>query len=77
MIKVKVNGTEVRKSESKADGTFTVAISKLAAGSTVEVTATDKLGNVSETVKTSVKDVTAPVIPAVDTTTNQSLNVRG
>ncbi|WP_377108899.1 Ig-like domain-containing protein [Rossellomorea sp. GCM10028870] len=77
MIKVKVNGTEVGKSETKADGTFTVAISKLAAGSTVEVTATDKLGNVSETVKTFVKDVTAPVIPTVDTITNQSLNVRG
>ncbi|MDQ1143744.1 hypothetical protein QE429_000571 [Bacillus sp. SORGH_AS 510] len=77
-VKVSVNGSVIGSGTADADGSFDVAISKLVAGTEVVVTATDKVGNVSEAASVVVKDGTAPVKPLVgDAVTDQDTAVDG
>jgi putative cell wall-binding protein len=74
---VKANGTTIGSTTAGADGKFTVAIPAQKAGVEVEVTATDKAGNVSEATKVVVKDVTAPAKPTVNDVTDKDTTVSG
>ncbi|MGJ7911223.1 bifunctional 2',3'-cyclic-nucleotide 2'-phosphodiesterase/3'-nucleotidase [Neobacillus sp. LXY-1] len=64
-VEITANGTVIGTAVAKADGSFTVAISPLKAGTEIYVTATDIAGNKSAETKTVVKDVTAPEAPQV------------
>ncbi|MGG3449158.1 Ig-like domain-containing protein [Domibacillus aminovorans] len=59
-------GTETYTGKADDQGTFTVAIVRPKAGTTILVTAADEAGNVSKETKVVVADVTAPDAPIVD-----------
>jgi putative cell wall-binding protein len=59
------------------DGTYSVPIDLQKAGTKLTVTATDAVGNISDTNEVIVKDVTAPGIPAVNDIADNSTNVTG
>ncbi|MDR7237794.1 bifunctional 2',3'-cyclic-nucleotide 2'-phosphodiesterase/3'-nucleotidase [Neobacillus drentensis] len=64
-VEAKANGQVIGTATAKADGTFTLAIAALKAGTEVAVSATDAAGNTSAETKVVVKDVTAPDAPEV------------
>ncbi|MCM3693163.1 Ig-like domain-containing protein [Neobacillus niacini] len=76
-VEVKVNGTIVGSTTAGADGTFTVTIPVQKAGTELEVTATDKAGNISAAAKVVVKDVTPPNQPTVSDVTDKATSVTG
>ncbi|MDR6999473.1 bifunctional 2',3'-cyclic-nucleotide 2'-phosphodiesterase/3'-nucleotidase [Neobacillus niacini] len=64
-VEVKAGGQVIGTATAKADGSFTVDIPHLKAGTEVSVTATDAAGNTSSETKVVVKDVTAPDAPDI------------
>ncbi|MFF2498504.1 Ig-like domain-containing protein [Peribacillus sp. NPDC058075] len=60
-----------------SNGTFEVRITKQKAGTELDIKATDEAGNVSESTKVTVKDVTAPSVPSVNEVTESSTSVSG
>ncbi|MFJ7726099.1 Ig-like domain-containing protein [Neobacillus sp. NPDC097160] len=76
-VEVKAHGSVLGSTVAGADGTFTVAITKQAAGTELTVTATDTAGNVSDAASVIVKDVTAPAKPVVNQVTDKDLTVTG
>ncbi|NYE05880.1 putative cell wall-binding protein/flagellar motor switch/type III secretory pathway protein FliN [Bacillus niacini] len=76
-IEVKVNGILLGTGEAGSYGYFYVAIPGQKPGTELEVTATDKAGNVSEIVKTVVYDITPPGKPIVNEVTDQDLVITG
>ncbi|SFB20079.1 MULTISPECIES: Ig-like domain-containing protein [unclassified Bacillus (in: firmicutes)] len=59
-------GKELGKGKADAAGYFAVSVSSLVGIKTIQVTATDATGNVSEAVTVKVKDTTAPDAPQVN-----------
>ena len=76
-IVVTGNGSILGEGNAGTDGTFTVVIPVEKAGTELNITATDKFGNVSEAVKVVVKDVTAPVKPVVNGISDKDTEVTG
>ncbi|MEH7299402.1 Ig-like domain-containing protein, partial [Neobacillus drentensis] len=64
-VAVRVNGSVIGSGTVSEDGTFSVAIPVQKKGTEISVTATDKVGNVSEAAVVVVKDGTAPGKPVV------------
>ncbi|WP_158651604.1 Ig-like domain-containing protein [Mesobacillus jeotgali] len=77
VIKIKKGSTVIATATVKADGKFSAAISKQNAGTVLSVTATDKAGNVSSTIKTTVLDKIAPAVPTVNTVYYYHTSVKG
>ncbi|MEO2075915.1 MAG: Ig-like domain-containing protein [Bacillus sp. (in: firmicutes)] len=76
-VEVKVNGAVIGSGTVAEDGAFAVAIPVQKEGTKIVVTATDKVGNVSEAASVVVKDGTAPGKPVVGEVTDQDSAVRG
>ncbi|WHY66779.1 Ig-like domain-containing protein [Neobacillus sp. SuZ13] len=77
-VEVKVSGLVIGTGTSGEDGQYKVTISAAQkAGTELVIVATDKAGNVSETTKVVVKDVTAPVKPEVNEVTDKDTAVTG
>ncbi|MFP5108536.1 Ig-like domain-containing protein [Neobacillus sp. C211] len=72
-----VNGSVVGSGTAGEDGQYKVTIPSQKAGTEIAVAATDKDGNVSETTKVMVRDVTAPDKPAVNEVTDKDTTVTG
>ncbi|WKA57804.1 Ig-like domain-containing protein [Planococcus shenhongbingii] len=68
---------EIAKGRSDSDGKYSIEIPKQAAGTKLEVTATDNSENMSGKKQVSVKDKTAPGVPAVNEVTDKSITVTG
>ncbi|UOE55148.1 Ig-like domain-containing protein [Cytobacillus oceanisediminis] len=75
-INVKI-GTASWKGITDAEGIFLVAIPKQKIGTIIEVTATDREGNVSPSAKVTVVDGTPPAAPTVNKVNDQAAAVTG
>ncbi|MDF2037682.1 Ig-like domain-containing protein [Cytobacillus oceanisediminis] len=75
-INVKI-GTASWKGITDAEGIFSVAIPKQKVGTIIEVTATDREGNVSPSAKVTVVDGTPPAAPTVNKVNDQAAAVTG
>ncbi|WP_282140965.1 Ig-like domain-containing protein [Cytobacillus oceanisediminis] len=75
-INVKI-GIASWKGITDAEGIFSVAIPKQKVGTIIEVTATDREGNVSPSAKVTVVDGTPPAAPTVNKVNDQSSTVTG
>ncbi|WP_146249635.1 Ig-like domain-containing protein, partial [Psychrobacillus insolitus] len=76
-ISVKVGTTVLGTATTTTEGKYSVTIAKQKAGTKLTVTATDSAGNVSEVKEVTVKDVTAPNKPVVDTITAKTTYLTG
>ncbi|TWT07053.1 S8 family serine peptidase [Planococcus sp. CPCC 101016] len=76
-VSVKANGNQIGTAVSGTDSQFTVTIAKQKAGTILTVTATDQYDNASAATEVTVKDVTAPTVPAVDKVKETSIAVTG
>lgn len=66
IVEVSVDGTIIGTGTALENGSYSITISKLPAGTELSVTATDNAGNVSEATIVAVIDVTAPDAPKVN-----------
>ncbi|MFK8794028.1 Ig-like domain-containing protein [Planococcus plakortidis] len=76
-ISVKQGSAEIGTAIADAQGYYGASIAKQTAGTELNVTATDKAGNVSEAAKATVLDGTAPSAPSVEEVTDKSTTVSG
>ncbi|XKE94012.1 Ig-like domain-containing protein [Metaplanococcus flavidus] len=76
-ISVKAGTLRLGTATVKADGTYSVAISKQKAGTELSVTAIDDAGNTSEATLTTVLDATAPNAPSVNEVTDKATSIKG
>ncbi|MFD2442661.1 Ig-like domain-containing protein [Bacillus sp. CGMCC 1.16607] len=76
-ILVKNSGMVLATAIVNQTGTFYVHIPVQKAGSTLEVIASDREGNVSQPEWLTVRDVTPPAIKHISPITNQSVNING
>ena len=76
-VEVKADGQVIGTAKAQADGSFTLTIAALKAGTEVVVTATDAAGNTSAETKVVVKDVTAPDAPDVGQIIAPAISVTG
>lgn len=77
-VEVTANGTVIGSgTASSENGSFSIAISKLTAGTQVSVTATDAAGNKSLATVVTVLDVTAPDAPKVNSVIHNDTVVTG
>ncbi|MCM3742065.1 cell wall-binding repeat-containing protein [Oceanobacillus luteolus] len=72
-----VSGDVISTVEAREDGSFSLPIKKLEAGTEIVVTATDRAGNISEAVKVVVVDITAPAAPQVAIVSEKSTSISG
>ncbi|MGJ7910204.1 Ig-like domain-containing protein [Neobacillus sp. LXY-1] len=72
-----VNGKEIGHTTAIQDGKFIIPIAKQTAESIIEVTATDGSGNTSTAAQITVKDVTAPSAPILNTLTDADVVISG
>ncbi|MEZ0482081.1 Ig-like domain-containing protein [Planococcus sp. SSTMD024] len=76
-ISVKQGSVKIGTAAADAQGNYVVSIAKQTAGTELNVTATDKAGNVSEAAMATVLDGTAPSAPSVEEVTDKSTIVSG
>jgi uncharacterized protein len=76
-VKLYVNGKYQKSTVADKNGNYKFSISKQRAGSEIEVTATDKDGNVSTARIVKVIDKTSPASPSVNKVTHQTIYVTG
>ncbi|WKA57782.1 S-layer homology domain-containing protein [Planococcus shenhongbingii] len=76
-ITVKDGDTIIGKTDHFVPGSYKVTIPKQKAGTKLTITATDTAGNISEVTEMIVKDITAPVLPAVNEVYHYSSTVTG
>ncbi|PEC46374.1 immunoglobulin-like domain-containing protein [Bacillus sp. AFS096315] len=76
-ICVKVGSSLVGTTITNSDGTYSLPIKNIKAGTTLTITSTDEAGNESDNVEIIVKDVTEPNAPTVNEVTDKSVNVTG
>uniref|UniRef100_UPI0036D2718F Ig-like domain-containing protein n=1 Tax=Streptomyces atratus TaxID=1893 RepID=UPI0036D2718F len=74
---VKAGTTKIGTTTTTPDGKYNVNISKQIAGTKLTVTVTDDAGNVSEVKEVTVKDVTAPSVPTVNTVYDNATVITG
>ncbi|RHW42744.1 hypothetical protein D1B31_03930 [Neobacillus notoginsengisoli] len=77
VVRIFKGSTVIASTSAKADGKYSVAIPKQAAGTILYVTATDKAKNVSVKAKTTVIDKIAPAIPTVNAVYSTHTTVKG
>ncbi|KAB7707089.1 hypothetical protein F9802_08745 [Bacillus aerolatus] len=77
IVTIKAGATVLTSVTVGTDGKFTATIPVQKAGTKLTVTATDKVGNMSEAKEVIVKDATAPGVPSVSEITEKSTNVTG
>jgi hypothetical protein len=77
LVEVKKNGDIIGSNTADQDGKFEISIPIQPAGTKLVITATDKVGNVSEGFNVVVKDVTAPGKVTVHDVTDQDNTVSG
>lgn len=78
VVEVSVDGTVIGTgTASSENGSYSIAISKLTAGTEVSVTATDAAGNESVATIVTVLDVTAPEAPKVNSVIHNDTVVTG
>ncbi|WP_374226373.1 Ig-like domain-containing protein [Bacillus sp. sid0103] len=76
-VEVKVNGSVIGTGTAGEDGQYKVSIDVQKAGTELEIVATDKAGNVSETTTVMVRDVSGPEKPIVNEVTDKDTTVTG
>jgi hypothetical protein len=76
-VEVSVGDTVIGTGTALENGSFSVGISKLTAGTKLSVTATDEAGNVSDSTAVTVLDVTAPGVPKVNPVIHNDTVVSG
>ena len=76
-IEITLGGSVITTGTATSTGYFSIPIPRQKAGTVLEITATDGVGNVSEVTKVVVKDVTAPTSPMVNEVTDKSTSVTG
>ncbi|MGD7024743.1 Ig-like domain-containing protein [Rossellomorea vietnamensis] len=76
-VKVRASGTVIGTGTTDESGYFDVSIQQQKAGTALEVTATDKSGNVSEKAVITVMDETAPAKPEVNEVTDKDTILTG
>ncbi|WHZ02783.1 cell wall-binding repeat-containing protein [Neobacillus sp. YX16] len=74
---VKVGTTKIGQATADQSGKFSATIPVQKAGTKLEITATDREGNVSETITVIVKDMTPPTKPTVDVVTDHEKVLTG
>lgn len=77
VVEVSVDGTVIGTGTASENGSYSIAISKLTAGTEVSVTATDAAGNESVATIVTVLDVTAPEAPKVNSVIHNDTVVTG
>ncbi|RFB11070.1 hypothetical protein DZB84_21415, partial [Bacillus sp. HNG] len=77
MITVKANGILLTNGTADTNGSFSIPIPTIIAGTTITVTATDKAGNESNPTTIIVKDVTPPEKPIVNDVTDKDSFISG
>ncbi|PEZ12518.1 hypothetical protein CN330_10290 [Priestia megaterium] len=70
-------GTSTYKATTDKNGQYSVLIKKQKAGTKLTITATDEVGNKSESVSVNVLDKTKPQTPKVNAVTNEDTKVTG
>ncbi|MDR7001422.1 Ig-like domain-containing protein [Neobacillus niacini] len=76
-VKLSINNKYQKSTTASASGTYKFTISKQKSGTTISVTATDKVGNVSASKSLKVVDKTPPAIQSVNKVTSKSKIVTG
>ncbi|WP_350302201.1 Ig-like domain-containing protein [Peribacillus frigoritolerans] len=76
-ITIKAGMTVIGTATVDTEGNYTVTIPKQKAGTKLTVTATDEAGNISEVKEVTVKDVTAPSVPTVNTVYDNATVISG
>ncbi|MCM3118099.1 Ig-like domain-containing protein [Neobacillus sp. MER 74] len=76
-VKLSINGKYQKSTTAASSGNYKFTISKQKAGTTISVTATDKVGNVSAPKSLKVVDKTPPAIQSVNKVTSKSKTVTG
>ncbi|WP_186328879.1 Ig-like domain-containing protein [Bacillus sp. X1(2014)] len=76
-VKLSINGKYQKSTTAASSGNYKFTISKQKAGTTISVTATDKVGNVSASKSLKVVDKTPPAIQSVNKVTSKSKTVTG
>ncbi|WP_148346797.1 5'-nucleotidase C-terminal domain-containing protein [Robertmurraya massiliosenegalensis] len=76
-INVSVNGKVIGSGIVSENGSFSIKIAKQAAGTEIEVTATNAAGKVSEPTVVTVVDVTPPAAPIVNPVTHNDILIMG
>jgi Leucine-rich repeat (LRR) protein len=76
-IEIKVNGVVIGSADTKGEEEAVVEIPAQKAGTELIITATDKMGFVSEAVKVVVADAFAPAMPVVNAVTDKDTVVTG
>ncbi|CAK6471604.1 hypothetical protein BFRIG_01345 [Peribacillus frigoritolerans] len=76
-LTVKVGTKTIGTAKASTDGKYTVSIPKQKAGTRVTVTATDDAGNTSAAKELTVKDVTAPSTPTVNSVYDNAMVITG
>ncbi|PGS49898.1 immunoglobulin-like domain-containing protein [Bacillus sp. AFS041924] len=69
--------TNIASGITKQDGTYSIPINYLKAGTQLTFVATDAAGNSSDATKIIVKDVTSPTTPTVNEVTDLTTNISG
>ncbi|MBU8854022.1 hypothetical protein BGM24_18755 [Bacillus sp. FJAT-26377] len=70
-------GTSTYKATTDKNGQYSVLIKKQKAGTKLTITATDEVGNKSESISVNVLDKTKPQTPKVNAVTNEDTKVTG
>ncbi|GAB1766391.1 Ig-like domain-containing protein [Priestia megaterium] len=70
-------GTSTYKATTDKNGQYSVLIKKQKAGTKLTITATDEVGNKSESISVNVLDKTKPQTPKVNAVTNEDIKVTG
>ncbi|MFF3022067.1 Ig-like domain-containing protein [Gottfriedia sp. NPDC057948] len=76
-VKLYINSKLQKSTTAASNKSYKFTISKQKSGTTVSVTATDKVGNVSATKSLKVLDKTPPALPVVNKVTSKSKTVTG
>ncbi|KAA0548481.1 hypothetical protein FZW96_07875 [Bacillus sp. BGMRC 2118] len=76
-VRVKIDGVVIGTSTTTSEGDFYVPIPVQPLGTTLYITSTDSVGNVSKIVTVVVVDKTAPMKPVVNEVTDEVSQVRG
>ncbi|MEH7307611.1 Ig-like domain-containing protein, partial [Neobacillus drentensis] len=76
-VKLSINGKYQKSTTAASSGIYKFTISKQKIGTTISVTATDKVGNISAPKSLKVVDKTPPAIQSVNKVTSKSKTVTG
>ncbi|MDZ5471471.1 Ig-like domain-containing protein [Bacillus sp. 31A1R] len=76
-IQLYINSIEVAAITADEKGSFSIPIAIQKAGTVIQLTAKDQVGNISMPTKVIVKDITPPSLPQVNNVTNKANSISG